>query len=101
MAASATSSSRRHPDTETYLIIKHDIDFLRVEPALTILIAVANDEHLVVVGGELDMAITLLHDSVERSDLVLPRIPVFAIISSALVRLICSQTDQRWQSTDQ
>lgn len=60
----------------TYLRVHHHIHFLRMEPTLTILISVTDNQHLVVIRCKLDMTVALLFDRVERADLVFTSVPV-------------------------
>lgn len=77
------SAPLRNPCLWTYLVIEHDVDFLRVEPALTVctaisaqsservglltLITITDDQDLIVVSRKLDVAVPLLEYGVERA----------------------------------
>jgi len=58
------------------LVVDHDIGLLAMHPTLGVLITVTEDGDLIVEHGELDVTIPLLLHSVQRTDLVFPRVPI-------------------------
>lgn len=66
---------RVHPLVDDLLRVDEQVDLLRVEPALGVLVAVALDADVAVDGHELDVAVARLEHRVDRPDLVLARVP--------------------------
>lgn len=55
--------------------VDHDVDLLRVVPRLRVLVAAADDGHLVVELRILDVTVALLAHRIERTRHVLARVP--------------------------
>lgn len=50
------------------------------------LISISNNHHLIIIRSEFDMAVPLLLDSIERSDLIFSGIPIYFEILLFLLR---------------
>jgi hypothetical protein len=65
-----------HQLCHNLLVVNHDIGFLTMHPALSVLVTVTKDGNLVIEHGEFDVTVPLLFDGIQRPYLVFPRVPI-------------------------